>query len=89
MSELRKFLTPMKSILTHDPVLTEQENEMCRLLFNFANSQGEYKARIDVGTIKRVGEQIPATVSYYPLWFRINEAPSNNKDKMEFDDTPG
>lgn len=80
--------TPMKSILTQDHVLTEQENEMCRLLFNFASSQGEYKARIDVGTITRVGEQIPAIVSHYPLWFRINEAPSGHLDKMEFNDTP-
>lgn len=42
-----------------------------------------------MGIITRVGEQIPVTVSHYPLWFRINEAPSDRKDKMEFNDTLG
>lgn len=77
----------MKSILTPDPVLTEQENEMCRLMFNFASSQGEYKARVDVGTIKRIGDQIHVCVSHYPLWFRINEAPRGDQEKIEFCDT--
>ena len=76
----------MKSILTPDHVLTEQENEMCRVLFNFASSQGEYKARIDVGIIMRVRDQQPAVISHYPLWFRINEAPSKWSDKMEFNE---